>query len=71
MKRDPIESTEVFQKVIKKIQPELDRLNESLDKQGYGLGSCHIYWSRKKQMLKGYGIDWKTPAECNPYILFD
>lgn len=71
MKRDPIENTEEFQKVMKKIQPELDRLNESLDKQGLQLGSCHIYWARKKELLKNHGIDWKTPAECNPYIRFD
>ncbi len=71
MKHDPVENTDEFQEVMKKIQPELDRLNESLDKQDYGLGSCHIFWSRKKDLLKEHGIDWKTPAECNPYILFD
>lgn len=47
MKRDPIEDTEVFLQAMTKIQPELDSLMENLDRQGYGLGSCHIYWERK------------------------
>lgn len=71
MKRDPIEDSEVFLQAMTKIQPELDSLMENLDRQGYGLGSCHIYWERKKQLLREHGIDWKTPAECNPDILFD
>lgn len=37
-----------------------------------GLGFCHGYWKRKKQLLKEiYNIDWKSPAELNPHIKFD
>ena len=37
-----------------------------------GIGFCHIYWARKKELLKQiYKIDWKTPAELNPSIDFD
>ena len=36
------------------------------------MGFCHIYWSRKKMLLKDiYNIDWKTPAELNPGTKFD
>lgn len=71
MKRDLIEDTKEFQEAMIKIQPQLDELNEQLDKQGYGLGSCYIYWARKKALLKELDIDWKTPAECNSDIIFD
>ena len=28
---------------------------------------CHTYWSVKKRILKeDYGIEWFSPAECNP-----
>lgn len=36
------------------------------------LGFCHFYWGMKKKILKErYGIDWKTPAEEHPEIIFD
>jgi hypothetical protein len=35
------------------------------------LGVCHSYWARKKELLAKKGIEWKTPAEMNPNILFD
>ena len=71
MKRDPIENTKEYYEAMKKIQPELDALNYELHKQGCGMGSCHIYFARKKELLKNEGIDWKSPAECNPYVIFD
>lgn len=71
MKRDPIEQTPEFQEALKIIQPELDELNKQLEEQCKILGSCHQYWSRKKDLLKSVGIDWHSPAECNPHIIFD
>ena len=39
---------------------------------GSHMGVCHVHWSTKKKILKKkYNIDWKTPAEMNPYILYD
>jgi hypothetical protein len=71
MKRDPIEQTEEFKEALARIQPELDAIRKELDETGIGMGISHIYWARKKELLKKQGIDWKTPAECNPYIIFD
>ncbi len=71
MKRDPIEKTQEFIEVLAKIQPQLDEINTELDERGVGMGRCHIYWERKKKLLKSQGIDWKTPAECNPHTIFD
>lgn len=71
MQRDPIEQTKEYKAALKIIQPELDDFEKQLDAQGMRLGSCHIYWSKKKQLLKSMGIDWQSPSECNPYIKFD
>lgn len=71
MKKDPIENTEEFKDAMEIIQPQLDLLSQKLDSQGLYMGSCHVYWARKKELLKELGIDWKTPQECNPYTMFD
>lgn len=71
MKRDPIEETQEFKNALKKIQSELDEIDKELDERGMHMGSCHIYWARKKSLLKEVGIDWKSPSEMNPYIMFD
>lgn len=36
------------------------------------LGFCHRYWAKKKKILREeYGINWYTPTECNPGVMFD
>jgi len=47
-------------------------IEEELKKGLLGAGSCHKKWARKKALLKElYNIDWKTPAELNPQIIFE
>lgn len=56
-----------------KNDPCYDEEKKSIEKEfKMGLGFCHIYWSYKKDFLKeDYGIDWLSPSECNPHVLFD
>lgn len=35
------------------------------------LGSCHTFWRHKKEMLKERGINWRSPPELNPLVVFD
>ena len=36
------------------------------------IGICHSIWGLKKDILRyGFNIDWKTPAEQNPNIIYD
>ena len=67
-KYDPVEDTEYYQS----IKDELEVLiREKIGAGGY-LGYCHRYWMEKQYILKQkYGIDWKSPSELNPKILFD
>lgn len=35
-------------------------------------GRCHTFWAVKKRILHDeYGIDWLTPAERYPTVIFD
>ena len=69
MTHDPVEDTEEY----KRIAPTVEALiKEELGEQRRMLGYCHIYWAAKKRILKEkFGIDWKSPSELNPYIIFD
>ena len=54
------------------VKEEVDRLVEEEIGSHRCLGYCFMYWSAKKRILKEkYGIDWKTPCELNPDVLFD
>lgn len=69
MSHDPIERDPEISPLIdqadKVAQQEL--ANEKQRK-----GFCHLYWRTKKRILKEqFGVDWKTPAEMNPGVLFD
>lgn len=69
MKRDPIENTTEYQN-IKDVLESL--IEEQLKNSPRGLGFCHVYWHTKKRILKEkYNIDWRSPAELNPWIRFD
>ena len=68
LKYDPVEDTLYFMQ----IEEEVNRLvKEKIGEGGY-MGYCFIYWGTKKQILKEkYGIDWRSPSELNPTVLFD
>lgn len=65
-------TNEEVQEIPKEVEEEVDRQIEmehaNVPK---GLGYCHMYWARKKALLKEKGYDWKSPAEQHPNILFD
>ena len=70
-RRDPIENDSRYAWMIQKAEKEAEA---ELAAAGIAstLGYCHMLWPRQKRILKEkYGINWKTPAEMNPDILFD
>jgi len=72
-KYDPLEDTPEYLA----IQEELDKeIQAKIKEDGFPdrvfHGYCHVYWERKKKILKEkYNMEWKSPAELNPYIIFD
>ena len=54
------------------LEKEVDRQVTELIGEDGGLGYCHLFWAEKKRILRErYGIDWKTPAERYPGVIFD
>ena len=50
----------------------LNKLVESYMQVPPYMGYCNNYWSAKKEILKEkYNIDWYTPAEENPDVIYD
>lgn len=68
MLRDPIENTPEYETAMQTIQPQLDK---EFPPESSGLGTCHRFWHRKKELLQAKGIAWQSPAELNPHIRFD
>ena len=66
LKHDSIEMTEEYLAVIDEIEEKVEKSRTT-----YGHGSCFEVWSLKKSYLLEYDIEWHTPAELNPRVLFD
>lgn len=69
LKFDPIERTEKWEELYETIEAEID--TEIEPDMPRGMGFCYCYWSVKSMVLKKYGIEWQSPAEMNPGVLFD
>ncbi len=68
---DPVEDDPRYVEVFSTIDTEVKTALELPAKQG-SRGSVHIFWETKKRILKQkYNIDWRTPAELNPWVIFD
>lgn len=68
IKTDPLELTDEYLQ----IELELERLIRAEIGEGGYMGFCHKYWWTKKDILKDkYGIEWKSPVDMNPGVIFD
>lgn len=68
------DTTAIFggEKLPEWLEKEVDRKVKDEIGEGDYLGYCHMYWEAKKRILHDeYGIDWETPAERYPTIIFD
>jgi hypothetical protein len=69
--RDPVEDDPRYAEAFAKIDAEVDAALADHPQRG-GEGFCNIRWETKKRMLKtNYGIDWRSPADMNPHVIFD
>lgn len=69
MSHDPIERDPKIAPLI----DEADRITQNeLANEKRRMGFCHVYWQTKKRILnEQFGVDWQTPAEMNPGVMFD
>lgn len=68
---DPVENDPRYAEVFAKIDAEVDALLKDHPSRG-SEGFCHVIWATKKGLLKErYGIEWRSPDEMNPHVIFD
>ena len=66
LKHDPVEMTEEYLSVIDEVEEKIEK-----NRTTYGHGSCFEVWSLTKYYLLEHDIEWQTPSELNPRVLFD
>ena len=60
------------EEIPREIEEKVDEQVKALIGEGDYLGYCHEFWSVKERILRDeYGIEWKTPAERYPGMIFD
>ncbi|MGM9735881.1 MAG: hypothetical protein ACI3ZS_06570 [Candidatus Cryptobacteroides sp.] len=68
LKRDPVEWTARWEEII----DEADKMAYSrLEDQPRGMGFCFAFWHERKNALGQLGLEWRTPHQMNPRVLFD
>lgn len=68
LKSDPIQATAEWEKAIYDVEKEVD---EELKDEPRCMGFCFTYWSAKRSALARRGIEWRSPSEMNPKVIFD
>lgn len=69
LKCDPIEYTCRWEEIYYDVE---DYLNNRFANAPRQMGFCFMYWSAKRDYLKDhYNIDWHSPAQMNPQVMFD
>ncbi|MBD5265155.1 MAG: hypothetical protein HDS48_06495 [Bacteroides sp.] len=68
-KCDPVEYTYRWEEIYYDVE---DYLNERFANVHWYRGFCFDYWAVKRVYLKeNYDIEWHSPAQMNPHIIFD
>lgn len=68
---DPVEDDPKIRPIIRAATKQaMDELKDHPFYEQFGF--CHFLWDKKKQILKEkYGIDWRSPSDMNPHIIYD
>lgn len=68
LKFDPIERTPEWEDIYYNVEQECDR---RLGDTPRGMGFCFGYWAELRNVLAERGIEWHSPHELNPRVVFD
>lgn len=69
LRRDPVEFTWEWEDLYYNMCDELDRRLADVPR---GMGFCFRYWSAQAEYLKKrHGIEWRSPSQMNPRVMFD
>lgn len=64
---DGVERTELYMDIVDEVEKAVEKAVERGDIPRL----CHAMWSYKKDLLAAAGIEWCTPAQMNPRVMFD
>lgn len=69
LRRDPVEYTRDWEEIYYDM---IDEVEGRLADVPRHMGFCFRYWDEEKRVLREkYGIDWNTPSQMNPGVMFD
>lgn len=69
LKSDPLERQPEWEELYYEVEKEVESaIPEDFPR---GMGFCHMYWHTKQNVLARKGIQWRSPSEMNPRVLFD
>lgn len=69
LKKDPIEYSWKWEKIYYDVE---EYLEERFANAPRAMGFCFHYWAAKKEYLSDkYGIEWHSPSQMNPGVMFD
>ncbi len=69
LRRDPVEYTRDWEEIYYDM---IDEVEARLADVPRHMGFCFRYWDEEKRVLREiYGIDWNTPSQMNPGVMFD
>lgn len=69
LRQDPVEFTRRWEDIYYDVE---DRLEERFANVHRAMGFCFMFWEAKRNLLKDeYGIDWHSPSQMNPRVMFD
>ena len=68
LKFDPIRSTQLWEENYCRWEEECDRRLGDFPR---GMGFCYGYWHTFADVLREEGVEWKSPHQMNPRVLFD
>lgn len=69
LRQDPVEYTYRWEDIYYEVERRLDDRFANAPRH---MGFCFIYWNAKRELLQNeYGIDWKSPSQMNPRVMFD
>ena len=68
LKFDDVERSEEWERYIYEVEKKVDAEMKGTPR---GMGFCFGYWSAKRSVLERYGIEWRSPRQMNPRVLFD
>lgn len=69
--RDPLEEDPAYADILAAASEQAEKDLADHPMNG-GFGFRHVFWERKQEILRNiYGLEWRTPRECNPDTIFD